>query len=144
MPATYAELDAASMISDAPLLSSPTQAVLNKVAINAWLVDKQEERQLILATACGYAHQHQFIQRVPSLTSVAHWLRWIPETHQPGAKDYLDIASMYKELSWQHEYEADEVECALLARLRLSPEHMTAPSQWLRRSWLTCLILTPH
>ena len=123
MPATCAELDAAS---DAPLFSSPTQTVLNKFAINAWLSDTQEERQLILATVCGYVHQHQFVQRVPGLTSVARWLRWIPETDQPGAKDYLDIASMYKELSWQHEYEADEVACALLSRLRLSPEHMTA------------------
>ena len=56
---------------------------------------------------------------------MARWLRCIPETDQPGA-GFLQLASTLKELSWQHEYEADEVACALLARLRLSPEHMTA------------------
>lgn len=40
-----------------------------------------------------------------------------------SASAYQHAASKAMRLSWQHEFEADEVACAVLARLRVPPEH---------------------
>ena len=47
------------------------------------------------------------------------WCRRVADETQPAGLGPQQFASKTKALSWQHEFEADEVACALLARLRL-------------------------
>lgn len=64
--------------------------------------------------------------QTPGLSSLAQWLDSTPEVNRCGAEAFLQLASFHKELSWKQDYEADELACALLARLRLTPDHMAA------------------
>ncbi|KAI7844060.1 hypothetical protein COHA_002204 [Chlorella ohadii] len=59
------------------------------------------------------------------------WVKQSPSAGGPSrtAKSvdiYQQAASSAKALSWQHEFEADEVACAVLARLRVPPDLWTA------------------
>ena len=64
--------------------------------------------------------------KTPGLSSLARWLDSTPEVNRCGAEAFLQLASFHKELSWKQDYEADELACTLLARLRLTPDHMAA------------------
>ena len=63
-----------------------------------------------------------------------------------SANIYQQAASELKALSWQHEFESDEVACAVLARLRLPPEQWVAALKHMRAeklaemgSWITAI-----
>lgn len=62
----------------------------------------------------GFAVRGQFIEQSPVLSGLARLLDRNAEPYSSEA--YLQASSTFKELSWQHEYEADEVR-----RRRLAP-----------------------
>ena len=60
------------------------------------------------------------MRSIAGVSPALHWLRGLAEE-----ADYL-LAAEVKALNWQQEFEADEVACAVMARLRLSSDHMSA------------------
>lgn len=62
-----------------------------------------------------------------SLGAAADELRARGEARHAALR--LQFASQLKRMRWQHEFEADEVACALLARLRVPPEQWQAGLQ---------------
>ncbi len=73
---------------------------------------------------------------VPLLGAALNWA--CPQATSEGelTEGYQALASLLKTLFWTHEYEADEVACGLLARLRLPPAHLTAGLWAIERSVL--------
>ncbi len=90
------------------------------------LILQAEKKQRNFAHKMAWAHAAHIVsllgRRIPA---------FITKSMPPAlsADIYQQAASEIKALSWQHEFEADEVACALLARLRLPPEQWAA---WLK------------
>lgn len=90
----------------------------------------QEEVRLFAAMLAGAKTRGRRVMQTPGLSSLARWLDRGPA--KCVLKTYLQLTSCFKELSWNQEFEADQVACALAARLRHSPEHMAAAVKVLR------------
>lgn len=86
--------------------------------------------RLFAAMLAGAETRGRRVMQTPGLSSLARWLDRGPAKCVLEA--YLQLTSCFKELSWKQEFEADQVACALAARLRHSPEHMAAALKVLR------------
>ena len=98
---------------------------------------RQDERLQWLSRVVGlgaYARALNWARSIPVLDSAVEWMKPACTSEAARTEDYQEFAGERQQLWWQHEFEADEVACALLARLRLPPEQWAAGLRVIARS----------
>lgn len=99
----------------------------------------QAEGVTLMKALAGVVAKDATIDRCRSVPVLGAALDWAcPQATSEGelTEGYQALASLLKTFFWTHEYEADEVACGLLARLRLPPAHLTAGLRAIERSVL--------